>query len=121
MAYAFVTKEKHPEKETLYVLYMMVGSCFGRSECRTPQIEQQLFLYYKEMAVDKQTRLETKVLREIEKNLKSYLPLFEEMHASAHFELQGETNGIWFETGFETVRATVDSDGGFKLEVLEAA
>lgn len=45
MRYSFTEKTSHRQQE----IYMIIGSYFHRCSCRSKALEENLFLYYKEL------------------------------------------------------------------------
>jgi len=60
MRYSFVEKTSHRQQETAYMLYMIIGSYFHRCRCKSKAVEENLFLYYKELREKKQVEKESK-------------------------------------------------------------
>ena len=110
------TRTNDRQKETAYVLYMILGSFFHGCICRTGAFDNSLYMYYREMKPEAQIRLEAQVIAEAGRVLRQYEKLLAvEM---AEVILLQDPDGIWqilFRTGFETVEAEVDRKGNFRI------
>ena len=120
MAYKFTEKQDCRQQQITYALYMMGASCFRKSVCNTKRLETTLYLYYQDMPVNRQERLEDKVIADIEKNLKEYLPLFEEMQCQATIKKYKDEYHIQFDTGFENLCMAVDKKGCYRIYIDES-
>ena len=70
MRYSFTEKTSHRQQETAYMLYMIIGSYFHRCSCRSKALEENLFLYYKELQEKRQVEKERQIIRVSEGVLK---------------------------------------------------
>lgn len=66
MAMKTYIKENVVDKQTTYILYMIIGSYFRKCTCRTKFLEQSLFLYYKDMKENKQVKTEERIIHQME-------------------------------------------------------
>ena len=115
MRYSFVEKTSHRQQETAYMLYMIIGSYFHRCSCRSKALEENLFLYYKEIHKDRQVDKERQIIRVSEGILKDSMSKISEMNAEAVIY---RTNGLYvidFYTGFERIVATVNENGHYEI------
>ncbi len=116
--YNFKTNTNHKQLQTAYALYMIVGSYFHKSVCKTKVLEQKLLLYYRDLPVKKQETLEEYVILRVERILKDILPALAELDCEVTISYG---NGDWrlvFCTGFESVAAVIDRDGKYSLTVF---
>ena len=95
MRYSFTEKTSHRQQETAYMLYMIIGSYFHRCSCRSKALEENLFLYYKELQ---------------EKRLA-------EMNAEVVISRADDLYILRFYTGFERVVVTVDEKGCYEISL----
>ena len=115
MRYSFVEKTSHRQQETAYMLYMIIGSYFHRCSCRSKALEENLFLYYKELQEKRQVEKERQIIRVSEGILKDSMSKISEMNAEAVIY---RTNGLYvidFYTGFERIVATVNENGHYEI------
>lgn len=115
--YKFTEKVNNVQKQTAYVLYMILGSYFHRSVCENEALETTLFLHYRDMPVKRQEQLEEKVIRDADKALENVRDVLCEMNCDAVLVPQKEEFALRFETGFETVQAVVDRKGCYRIQV----
>lgn len=119
MAYTFYKSEKHPDRQIMYIAYMMIGSFFKKSIPASKTLEQQLFLHYQEMKADKQEKAEKKMLQDATRILSCQLAVLEKMQAQVSFQVGDETSCITFETGFECIYVQVDRNGSYEIFFCE--
>ena len=120
MAYKFTEKQDCRQQQITYALYMMGASCFRKSVCNTKRLETTLYLYYQDMPINRQEKLEEKVIADIEKNLQEYLPIFEDMQCQASIKKYKDEYHIQFETGFEKLCMVVDKNGRYRIYIDES-
>lgn len=115
MRYSFVEKTSHRQQETAYMLYMIISSYFHKYSCKSRALEENLFLYYKEIQKDRQVDKERQIIRVSEGILKDSMSKISEMNAEAVIY---RTNGLYvidFYTGFERIVATVNENGHYEI------
>lgn len=115
MRYSFVEKTSHRQQETAYMLYMIISSYFYKCSCKSRALEENLFLYYKEIHKDRQVDKERQIIRVSEGILKDSMSKISEMNAEAVIY---RTNGLYvidFYTGFERIVATVNENGQYEI------
>ena len=121
MAYKFTEKQDCRQQQITYALYMMGASCFQKSICNTRRLETTLYLYYQDMPASRQEKLEERVIADIEKNLKEYQPLFEEMQCQVYIEKHKDEYHIQFDTGFENLCMVVDKKGRYQIYIEDSS
>ena len=62
------------QKAMDYIIYMMVGSYFTGTVCRSHMTEKRLFLFYKDISINTQYNLEEKCISYVENKLIQELP-----------------------------------------------
>lgn len=82
-----------------YAIYMMVGSYFQKTVCKTDWQEKKLYIHYKEQKESKQYIMEDVVIRYVEKELLEKLPkgIWKE---TMQVHLVGRENGTQTEIQF---------------------
>lgn len=119
MRYSFTEKTSHRQQETAYMLYMIIGSYFHRCSCRSKALEENLFLYYKEMPVKRQEEKEWQIIRVSEGVLGECLASMAQMNAEVFISKTDEMYVLRFYTGFEDIVATVDDKGRYDISLVE--
>lgn len=97
------------------MLYMIISSYFHKCSCKSRALEENLFLYYKEIHKDRQVDKERQIIRVSEGILKDSMSKISEMNAEAVIY---RTNGLYvidFYTGFERIVATVNENGQYEI------
>lgn len=117
MRYSFVEKTSHRQQETAYMLYMIIGSYFHRCSCRSKALEENLFLYYKELQEKKQVEKERQIIKVSEGVLKDNIVDLAEMNAEAVISKVNDLYILSFYTGFERVVVTVDEKGCYEISL----
>lgn len=117
MAYKFTEKTNNIQQQTVYAVYMIVGSYFHKSICRAKALETSLLLYYREIPGKRQEILEDRVIAYAGRELKSLLPILSEMNCEVSIRHGKENFYLEFETGFESVSAVVDRQGKYHIQV----
>ena len=115
MRYSFTEKTSHRQQETAYMLYMIIGSYFHRCSCRSKALEENLFLYYKELQEKKQVEKERQIIKVSEGGLKDNI--LAEMNAEAVISKVNDLYILSFYTGFERVVVTVDEKGCYEISL----
>ena len=115
MRYSFTEKTSHRQQETAYMLYMIIGSYFHRCSCRSKALEENLFLYYKELQEKKQVEKERQIIKVSEGVLKDNIVDLAEMNAEAVISKVNDLYILSFYTGFERVVVTVDEKGCYEI------
>lgn len=116
MRYSFTEKTSHRQQETAYMLYMIIGSYFHRCSCRSKALEENLFLYYKELQEKKQEK-ERQIIKVSEGVLKDNIVDLAEMNAEAVISKVNDLYILSFYTGFERVVVTVDEKGCYEISL----
>ena len=111
MRYSFTEKTSHRQQETAYMLYMIIGSYFHRCSCRSKALEENLFLYYKEVEKERQ------IIRVSEGVLKDNMTDLAEMNAEVVISRADDLYILRFYTGFERVVVTVDEKGCYEISL----
>lgn len=119
MRYSFVEKTSHRQQETAYMLYMIISSYFHRCSCKSKALEENLFLYYKELGENRQVEKERQIIRVSEGVLKDNMTELAEMNAEAVISKADDLYILSFYTGFEMIVVTVDGKGRYEIS-LEA-
>lgn len=117
MRYSFTEKTSHRQQETAYMLYMIIGSYFHRCSCRSKALEENLFLYYKELQEKKQVEKERQIIKVSEGVLKDNIVDLAEMNAEAVISKVNDLYILSFYTGFERVVVTVDEKGCYEISL----
>lgn len=117
MRYSFTEKTSHRQQETVYMLYMIIGSYFHRCSCRSKALEENLFLYYKELQEKKQVEKERQIIKVSEGVLKDNIVDLAEMNAEAVISKVNDLYILSFYTGFERVVVTVDEKGCYEISL----
>ena len=110
MGYKFTEKKKHDTEEKAYITYMMAASYFNHCLCKTPALEERLFLYYKEMGMTKQLRMEEKIIELLESKVSGHSTKLAIMNAEAFIAGTEGHYTITFKTGFEKLVIEVGGD-----------
>lgn len=117
MRYSFTEKTSHRQQETAYMLYMIIGSYFHRCSCRSKALEENLFLYYKELQEKKQVEKERQIIKVSEGVLKDNIVDLAEMNAEAVISKVNDLYILSFYTGFERVVVTVDEKSCYEISL----
>ena len=117
MRYSFTEKTSHRQQETAYMLYMIIGSYFHRCSCRSKALEENLFLYYKELGESRQIDKERQIIRVSEGVLKDNMTDLAEMNAEAIISKVDNLYILSFYTGFERIVVTVDDNGCYEISL----
>lgn len=117
MRYSFTEKTSHRQQETAYMLYMIIGSYFHRCSCRSKALEENLFLYYKELGESRQIDKERQIIRVSEGVLKDNMTDLAEMNAEAVISKVNDLYILSFYTGFEMIVVTVDEKGRYEISL----
>ena len=117
MRYSFVEKTSHRQQETAYMLYMIIGSYFHKCSCRSKALEENLFLYYKELGESRQIDKERQIIRVSEGVLKDNMADLAEMNAEVVISKADDLYILSFYTGFERIMVTVDDKGCYKISL----
>ena len=117
MRYSFVEKTSHRQQETAYMLYMIISSYFHKCSCKSKALEENLFLYYKEIQKDRQVDKERQIIRVSEGVLKDNMTDLAEMNAEAVISKADDLYILSFYTGFERIMVTVDEKGCYEISL----
>lgn len=117
MRYSFTEKTSHRQQETAYMLYMIIGSYFHKCICRSKALEENLFLYYKELGENRQVDKERQIIRVSEGVLKDNMTDLAEMNAEAIISKVDNLYILSFYTGFERIVVTVDDKGCYEISL----
>ncbi len=117
MRYSFVEKTSHRQQETAYMLYMIIGSYFHRCSCKSKTVEENLFLYYKELQEKRQVEKERQIIKVSEGVLKDNIADLAEMNAEAVISKVNDLYILSFYTGFEMIVVTVDEKGRYEISL----
>ncbi len=117
MRYSFVEKTSHRQQETAYMLYMIIGSYFHKCSCRSKALEENLFLYYKELQEKRQVEKERQIIKVSEGILKDNMTDLAEMNAEVVISKADDLYILSFYTGFERVVVTVDEKGCYEISL----
>lgn len=117
MKYSFVEKTSHRQQETAYMLYMIIGSYFHRCSCKSKTVEENLFLYYKELQEKRQVEKERQIIKVSEGVLKDNIADLAEMNAEAVISKVNDLYILSFYTGFEMIVVTVDEKGRYEISL----
>lgn len=117
MRYSFVEKTSHRQQETAYMLYMIISSYFHKCSCKSKAVEENLFLYYKELQEKKQVEKERQIIKVSEGVLKDNIVDLAEMNAEAVISKVNDLYILSFYTGFERVVVTVDDKGCYEISL----
>lgn len=119
MRYSFVEKTSHRQQETAYMLYMIISSYFHKCSCKSKALEENLFLYYKEIQKDRQVDKERQIIRVSEGVLGECLASMAQMNAEVFISKTDEMYVLRFYTGFEDIVVTVDDKGRYEISLVE--
>ncbi len=119
MRYSFVEKTSHRQQETAYMLYMIISSYFHKCSCKSRALEENLFLYYKEIQKDRQVDKERQIIRVSEGVLGECLASMAQMNAEVCISKTDEMYVLRFYTGFEDIVVTVDDKGRYEISLVE--
>ena len=119
MRYSFTEKTSHRQQETAYMLYMIIGSYFHRCRCRSKALEENLFLYYKELGESRQIDKERLIIRVSEGVLKDNMTDLAQMNAEVVISRADDMYVLRFYTGFEDIVVTVDDKGLYEISLVE--
>lgn len=117
MRYSFTEKTSHRQQETAYMLYMIIGSYFHRCSCKSKTVEENLFLYYKELQEKRQVEKERQIIKVSEGVLKDNIVDLAEMNAEAVISKVNDLYILSFYTGFEMIVVTVDEKGRYEISL----
>ena len=107
------------QKETAYILYMIIGSYFHKCICKSKMMEKNLLLYYKEMTKSKQEYMEQQIIRKVEQLFGKKQTELANMNSEATISIDENVYQIVFRTWFEDVAATVDKKGKYEIKLLD--
>lgn len=113
MALKVSVKTNVVDKQTAYILYMMVGSYFRKCSCKSKMLEKQLFLYYKDMPVKKQESLEERVIKDTEKILEELLPVLAESDCTVRILKVVDGYQLCFESETSKIVLFVNEKGNY--------
>ena len=99
------------------MLYMIIGSYFHRCSCRSKALEENLFLYYKELGESRQIDKERQIIRVSEGVLKDNMTDLAEMNAEAVISRADDLYILSYYTGFERIMVTVDEKGCYEISL----
>lgn len=119
MRYSFTEKTSHRQQETAYMLYMIIGSYFHRCRCKSRAVEENLFLYYKELQEKRQVEKERQIIKVSEGVLKDNMSDLAEMNAEVVISKADGLYVLRFCTGFEDIVITVDDKGRYEISLVE--
>ena len=117
MRYSFTERTSHRQEETAYMPYMIIGSYCHRCSCRSTALEENLFLYYKELQEKKQVEKERQIIKVSEGVLKDNIVDLAEMNAEAVISKVNDLYILSFYTGFGRVVVTVDEKGCYEISL----
>ncbi len=117
MRYSFTEKTSHRQQETAYMLYMIIGSYFHKCSCRSKALEENLFLYYKELGESRQIDKERQIIRVSEGVLIDNRIDLADMNAEAVISKVNDLYILSFYTGFEMIVVTVDEKGRYEISL----
>ena len=117
MRYSFTEKTSHRQQETAYMLYMIIGSYFHKCSCRSKALEENLFLYYKELGESRQIDKERQIIRVSEGVLIDNMIDLADMNAEAVISKVNDLYILSFYTGFEMIVVTVDEKGRYEISL----
>ncbi len=108
------------QKALDYVMYMILGSYFTKSVCKSPFREKQLLLYYKDLRPTEQVDMENLCIRYVEKFKKAVPEDFWNQEMEVHFEgrltnfirWQSDRNILYVKTEYKGNKST------FRLRLL---
>ncbi len=106
------------QEEMTYILYMFLGSCFKKCECRSSLLEDHLLVCYREMNQKQQILAEERVIRAIDRFLEEEGLDLSVLNCQAVIARSGRDYRIFFRTWLENVLVTVREDGRFTLELV---
>ena len=115
-----IADNNRKQKENAFILYMMIGSMYGKCICRTPYLADTLLLYYREMPEGKQIRQETNVLRFLEREHGAFFADLGDLHCEARLMMDkaGDCR-ILFGSGIEDVEVRVEPDGRYEVNCYD--
>ena len=99
------------------MLYMIIGSYFHKCSCRSKALEENLFLYYKELQEKRQVEKERQIIKVSEGILKDNMTDLAEMNAEVVISKADDLYILSFYTGFERVVVTVDEKGCYEISL----
>lgn len=99
------------------MLYMIIGSYFHRCSCKSKTVEENLFLYYKELQEKRQVEKERQIIKVSEGVLKDNIADLAEMNAEAVISKVNDLYILSFYTGFEMIVVTVDEKGRYEISL----
>ena len=117
MRYSFVEKTSHRQQETAYMLYMIIGSYFHKCSCRSKALEENLFLYYKELQEKRQVEKERQIIKVSEGILKDNMTDLAEMNAEVVISKADDLYILSFYPGFEMIVVTGDETGCYEISL----
>lgn len=115
MAFKSNDKKSTKQQENTYIVYMMLGSFFNKTICRTKYVEKVLYLYYKELSADKQVSRETDILKELDKHFEAHAELLETMECEVYFQKVGADYEVLFFADEVEIKVVVDSKGMYNI------
>ncbi|MDD6404734.1 MAG: hypothetical protein PUG00_02910 [Clostridiales bacterium] len=119
MRYSFTEKTSHRQQETAYMLYMIIGSYFHKCSCRSKALEENLFLYYKELGESRQIGKERQIISVSEGVLGECLASMAQMNAEVFISKTDEMYVLRFYTGFEDIVVAVDDKGRYEISLVK--
>lgn len=120
MAMKFVEKNTNVQKETTYILYMIIGSLFKKCVCKSVMMENTLVIAYREMGSKKSEEREAKIIDAVDKALESIKDELAELQCEVEILKKDKVYKMAFDTGFECINIVVDESGRFQISIVEA-
>lgn len=115
MAFKSNDKKSTKQQENAYIIYMMLGSYFDKTVCKTKHLEKILYLYYKELSADKQVARENEVMKELDKHFEEYAELLENAECEIYFQKVGENFEVLFFSDEAKIKVVVDNKGMYNI------
>lgn len=118
MALKFQENKNTKMQQTTYIVYMMLASYYQKCICISKNLENQLFLYYKEMPSVKQVKKEEFVIHKLEQYLKPCLGKMENCNAKVKIQRCQDCYKLYFVSKEYSFIVWVNEEGQFTIAPL---
>lgn len=119
MALKYTETKNNNQKQTAYVVYMIISSLFKKSVNSSQFLVDNLYLHYSDLPNAKQDSLLEKNTKLITKRLEDLVDVFADCNAEIHVSNKKDAIYISADTGIEVVTAKVLPSGIVDVDVEE--
>lgn len=109
------TNPAKKQKETTYILYMMIASMYKKCNCRSVFLETALSLYYREMSASKQIRRESAIEKELSYWFPQERAQLQNLQSDCTITFKNNSYYLTFFSFPEEMHAIVFPDGSYSI------